>query len=97
MASLLVNAGGTIGDWMMCDELLLESQCKHLDKEENYTGFTQYWLQPALKCFSFREFLIIFQNSGSYVELRLRTLQNRRENGAPGRELGGNLWELYFS
>ena len=37
MASILVKAGETIGDWMMCDELLLEYQCKHFEKEENYT------------------------------------------------------------
>ena len=39
---------------------------------------------PALKSMQLAEFLIFFQNSGSYVKLRTRTIHFRRENTAGG-------------
>ena len=53
---------------------------------------------PSLKCLPFHEFFIFFQKSGSYVELRSRTVHFRRENGARGpgtwRELVGTFFLL---
>ena len=63
------------------------------DLEAKYLNFSGDFFQevPSLKYLPNHRILIVFQKSGSYVELRSRTIHFRRENDAHG---VGIRWEF---